>query len=386
MIDIALQTEHALELARTYHPDDSVILKAAHEYSPEQFIRLFVTAHGMTPVGTWQTHTYAEFEDSRTGKNHFFLIPTPSKKSSKRPNIRMEEDRLWIDDLQTSIYPQSIPHTTPFWYFHYDPNKLDRPFHSMTLNLSPSCPEKCTLCAGAKTGRVNNGMDDTLAPEVVLKKIFAQYPAAASQLDSVAIVTGCFDHFDALTTHLKEVKTAVEKYCSPEIYRVLEHNVTEESRFDLVVRDLGYEVFVTLECFDQESRNIALNGKYGRKGRDSKEFIQILKNYSQYLEAHPELGKKLVRVTYLIGIDSLEVTESFFQQLAEINAGLKNVTVIPWLSIFTPYSAGMRLIQQKGFDLGFIFKAQALAKKYFGSEMMENESGGTVDGYARGLF
>lgn len=379
-------------LALRYHGEEPAILEAARAYSPEQFLRLFVTSHGMTPAGAWQTHTYARITDSHTGRDHFFLIPIPSHVGKKQPAPRLRPDlslrsgRLWLDGAPTPIRAQSIPHTTPFWYFHYNPNREHVPFESMTLNLSPSCLENCTLCAGAKTGRVNNGMEDTLSPKSILKRVFNQHPAGPKQLDSVAIVTGCFENFEALVGHLRDVRQAVESYCSPRTYRVLEHNVTNEPQFDIVVKELGYDVFITLECYDQHLRNIALNGKVGMKGRDSRQFMDIIRRYSAYLDARPELGKRFVHVTYLLGIDSLEVTEGFFRELAEMNAGLKTVKVVPWLSLFTPYTPAMRLIQQPQFGLKFIFDGMALAKKYFGGEILETESGGTADGYARGLF
>src|SRR5207248_2318436 len=83
-------------------------------------------------------------------------------------------------------------------------------------------------------------------------------PDAREQLDSVAVVTGCFQSFDALTEHLGSVRRAAEKHSAPTTFRVLEHNVTTEKEFEVVVGELGYDVFVTLECFDQELRNISL--------------------------------------------------------------------------------------------------------------------------------
>lgn len=382
-------------LANRYHADDAVVLAALAGYSPEQFLRLFLTSHGMPPAGIWQTHTYARITDSVTGKDHFFLIPIPYEPHERanvrglprpRPRIRFENGLLWVDEIPTAVRPQSIPHTTPFWYFHYNPNTEDRPYRSMTLNLKPECPERCVLCAGAKTGRVNNGMDDTLSPEAVMEKIVRQHPEAREQLDSIAIVTGCFQTFDALTTHLAEVRAAAEKVARPTTFRVLEHNVTTPEQFDVVVGKLGYDVFVTLECFDQELRNIALNGKVGRKGRDSRQFLELIRVYAEYLESHPELGKRLVRVTYLAGIDPLETTEYFFQQLAEINRGKQHAMVVPWMSVFTPYDKAMRVIQRPDFSLEFLIKAQQLAQKYFGADVCAAETGGTGHGYARGLF
>lgn len=373
-------------LANEYHQNDDIVLEAAEKLSPELFLRFFVTAHGMKPAGIWQTHTYARYTDSITNKDHFFLIPMPNEKKGKQPTIRFEDNFLKIDDLQASIYPQAIPHTTPFWYFHYDPNKEDKPYDSMTLNLSPSCLEKCVLCAGAKTGRVNNGMEDTLSAKSVIGRIFQQHPEAKQQLDSVTVVTGCFADFAELKTHLTDVRAAIDEYCSPSTYRVLEHNVVAPEQFQTVVGDLGYDVFVTLECFDQEIRNIALNGKVGRKGRDSQQFIQLLKNYANYLDARPELGRHLVRVTYLMGLDSLEVTEHLFRTIAEINSTLKHTTIVPWLSIFTTYNSAMRTIQRDNFGLKFLLDAKALCEKYFDTELLMNESGGTREGFARGFF
>ena len=373
-------------LAKQYYPNDLVVLKAAESFSPENFLRLFITAHGMKPVGTWQTHTYARYTDSKTLKDHFFLIPITQTRNDKQPSIQIENGFLTIDDIQTSIYPQSIPYTTPFWYFHYNPNHETVPYESMTLNLSPSCIERCVVCAGAKTGRVNNGMDSTLSAQSVVKRIFNQHPEAKQQLDSVAVVTGCFANFNELTSHLKDVRTAIDKHSSPSTYRVLEHNVVTEEQFEIVVGNLGYDVFITLECFDQTIRNIALNGKVGRKGRDSQEFLQIIYNYVNYLEAHSELGKRFVRVTYLMGLDSLATTESFFQQLYEINKTLKNTIIVPWLSIFTAYNEGMRAIQRDDFGLRFLLDSIALCKNYFDHDLLEHNSGGTSDGYARGLF
>lgn len=392
--EFSLTNAYCKTLAKRYHRGDAEILNAATNWAPEEFLRLFVTAHGMPPAGTWQTHTYARITNSRTGKDHFFLIPIPRFYGVKNllpqnknvPLINMQSGRVWIDGQSTPIRAQSIPHTTPFWYFHYNPNTENVPYQSMTLNLSPSCLENCTLCAGAKTGRVNNGMEDTLSPTPIFKRIFDQHPGALSQLDSVAVVTGCFENFNALSHHLRQVKNSVAQFCSPRTFRVLEHNVTNENEFDVVVKELGYDVFITLECFDQNLRNIALNGKVGLKGRDSRLYMDIIRRYSNYLEERPELGKRYVHVTYLLGIDSLQVTEDFFRELAEINRHLSKVKVVPWLSIFTPYTAAMRLIQQSSFGLRFIIDGIELAKKYFNVETLETESGGTADGYARGLF
>ncbi len=381
-----LEQESCIWLAKKYYANDLTVLKAAESYSPEHFLRLFITANGMKPVGTWQTHTYARYTDSQTNKDHFFLIPMPQTKSDIQPHIRFENGLLLIDHLQTNIYPQSIPHTTPFWYFHYNPNHEHIPYESMTLNLSPSCLEKCVLCAGAKTGRVNNGMDSTMSAHSVIARILQQHPQAQKQLDSVAVVTGCFPSFYELTSHLRDVRTAIDQHCSPSTYRVLEHNVVTEQQFDLVVGELGYDVFITLECFDQNIRNIALNGKVGRKGRNSQEFLTIINNYVNYLEAHPELNKRFVRVTYLMGLDDLSVTEQFFAQLAQINKKLKHTTILPWLSIFTAYNEGMRAIQHQDFNLKFIFNAMDICKKYFDPQLLVSHSGGTGDGYARGLF
>jgi hypothetical protein len=87
-----------------------------------------------------------------------------------------------------------------------------------------------------------------------------------------------------------------------------------------------------------------------------------------------------------MGIDSLEVSGYFFQQIAEINRGLRNVTVVPWLSIFTAYDQTMRVIQRPDFSLKFLLDAQNLCIKYFGEKLLAAESGSTADGYARGLF
>src|SRR5215813_13489690 len=56
--------EQCEALAKKYHPHDAVVRAAVDEYSPERFLRLFLTAHGMPPAGTWQTHTYARITDS----------------------------------------------------------------------------------------------------------------------------------------------------------------------------------------------------------------------------------------------------------------------------------------------------------------------------------
>ena len=112
----------------------------------------------------------------------------------------------------------------------------------------------------------------------------------------------------------------------------------------------------------------------------------MIQNYANYLDARPELGKHLVHVTYLIGIDSLETTEYLFSLMAEMNRKLKHTTIVPWLSVFTPYDETMRIIQNREFSLGFIIDAQFLAERYFGAALMERESGSTADGYARGLF
>jgi hypothetical protein len=378
--------EAVIALTLQYHANQPSVLKAAKHFSPEKFIRLFVTAHGMQPKGIWLTHTYARYTDSETGLDHFFLIPMPQGEVSNRPNIRFENGFLQIDNIETGISRQSIPHTTPFWYFHYNPNRENKLYYSMTLNLSPSCVEKCVLCAGAKTGRVNNGMDDTLSSQSTVNKIFKQHPEAAEQLDSVAIVTGCFSGFNEMCEHLKEVKETISKVASPKTFRVLEHNVVSEEQFDKVVGELGYDVFVTLECFDQEIRNIALNGKVGRKGRNSEEFITILRNYANYLDARPELGKHLVRVTYLMGLDSLATTEHFFQQIAAINKTLKHTSIVPWLSIFTAYNKAMKGLQQKDFGLEFLLQGMQLCEKYFDKDLLQTQSGGTSDGYARGFY
>jgi hypothetical protein len=383
---VNLGTAECIWLANQYHAEDEIVLIAANELSPEHFLRLFITAHGMTPTGIWQTHTYARYTDSVSGKDHFFLIPMSQNKHEKRPNIRFENGLLMIDHIQTAIYPQSIPHTTPFWYFHYDPNKEHQPYDSMTLNLSPACLEKCVLCAGAKTGRVNNGMDSTLSAETVVTRIFEQHQEAIKQLNSVAVVTGCFPSFNQLKQHLTDVRRNIDAYCKPSTYRVLEHNIVTEEQFDDIVGKLGYDIFVTLECYDQNLRNIALNGKVGHKGRDSKKFVELIKTYANYLDARPELGKHLVRVTYLMGLDSLDVTEYFFQQLAEINQSLKHTQIVPWLSIFTAYNDAMRTIQNKDFNLRFLLDGMKLTKKYFKPELLVNESGTTSDGYARGFF
>ena len=389
-LDSAFLQQACVRLAEKYHPDEPRVHQAATQLSAEQFLRLFLTAHGMRPVGNWQTHTYVRCTDSATLRDHFFLIPLPRASgpgdSSAAPNIRMIAGRVWIDALETPIVAQSIPHTTPFWYFHYDPNSEDRPYLSMTLNLKPACPEKCTLCAGAKTGRVNNGLEGTLAPHSTLDLVLEQHAEARTQLESVAVVTGCFDQFDDLVQHLREVRAAVSERASPRTYRVLEHNVSTPEQFQLVVGELGYEVFITLECYDPQSRFIALNGKGGRKGRDSRELIEAAKTYARYLDAHPQLGQRLVRITYLIGIDSLEVTEGLFSELARINGTLRHARIVPWLSVFTAYSPSMRLIQQRDFGLDFILRARELAEHYFGKELLEAESGGTVEGYARGLY
>lgn len=374
-------------LANRYHFHETRVLQAARELSPEAFMRLFLTFHGMQPQGRWQSHTYVRQTDSLTGKDHFFLIPISRTYHEEfSPRIRLENNKIWVDEYALDVVPQSIPHTTPFWYFHYNPNTEVTPFTSMTLNLSPSCNERCTLCAGAKTGRVNNGMDETLPTHSFVDGIFKQYPKAAEQLDNVAIVTGCFDDFNELSTHLRSIQTAVRKYTNPKTWCVLEHNIVSEADYDLVVGELGYDVYITLECFDQEMRNLALNGKVGRKGRDSREFIEMAKTYANYLDARPHLGKHLVRLTYLVGIDSLEVTQEFFRQLDEINKTLKHTKVIPWMSIFTPYNEAMKIIQRKDFSLSFLYQVMDMAEGYFGKELMHSESGGTDLGYARGLY
>jgi hypothetical protein len=284
------------------------------------------------------------------------------------------------------VHTQSIPHTTPFWYFHYNPNLIEKPYDSMTLNLKPACPERCLLCAGAKTGRVNNGTQGTLSVEGSIERIFRQHIGAHNQLDSVAIVTGCFQEFNALAGHLREVQTAIKKFSTAKTFRVLEHNITTFEQYEIIVGELGYDIFLTLECFDNERRKIALNGNVGRKGRDSRQFIDMMKVYAHFLELHPELNKKFVRVTYLIGIDSLEVTELLFSEMAKINAQLRNTKVVPWLSVFTAYDNSMKPIQHKDFSLQFLLDAQNLAKKYFSEGDLLSESGSTADGYARGLF
>jgi hypothetical protein len=93
-----------------------------------------------------------------------------------------------------------------------------------------------------------------------------------------------------------------------------------------------------------------------------------------------------VRVTYLVGIDSLETTESFFQELASINQTLKHASVIPWMSVFTPYDDHMRVLQQPSFSMKFLLGAQALARKYFPEQLLLEQSGSTGEGYARGFF
>jgi hypothetical protein len=229
-------------------------------------------------------------------------------------------------------------------------------------------------------------MNGTIDCGATFERIFAQHPEAPEQLDSVAVVTGCFDTFDALAGHLRDVRTSITKYASPRSFRVLEHNVCTPEQFEIVSGELGYEVFITLECFDQEKRKVALNGNVGRKGRDSRQFLEMIRTYAEFLDARRDPMNRLVRVTYLIGIDSLETVEDLFRQLAELNRSLDYAKVVPWLSVFTPYASSMRTIQHPDFSMTFLLEAMELATKYFGQDLIEAESGTTADGYARGLF
>src|SRR5262249_46286667 len=97
--------EHCEAPAKKYHPPHAVVRAAVDDYSPERFLRLFLTAHGMPPAGTWQTHTYARIADSTTGRDHFFLIPIPFELHERasagvralprpRPRIRFEDSLL----------------------------------------------------------------------------------------------------------------------------------------------------------------------------------------------------------------------------------------------------------------------------------------------------
>jgi len=362
--------EHSLWLSDRYCPHDEIVHHAAKNMSPHQFLRLFITAYGMLPTGTWQTHTYAQFHDSVSQKEHFFLIPMQKQQNDKQPRIQFKNGFLYIDDVPTNIKQQSIPHTSPFWYFHYSPNQNDKPYRAMTLNFSPSCLEKCVLCAGAKTGRVNNGMNKTLSAKDMLTTIFTKHPNAIAQLESVAIVTGCFNDFTELKDHLGDVRHAVHQFCQPKEFLVLEHNIETNEQLDIVIRELGYDIFITLECYDQNIRNIALNGKVGRKGRDSKVFLNMIKNYVDYLARHSALNKNLIRVTYLVGLDPLPVMEDYFKQLAALNKQYQNIQIVPWLSIFTSYNKGMSTIQNKSFNLVFILQAMALAEKYFSQHLL----------------
>ncbi len=377
-------------LGDRYHGDQPDLLKLVTDQSPEELLRLFVISHGMKPVGTWQTHTYSRFTDSVTGRDHFFLIPMPyrnrNRTTQERPNIEVIEKTIFIDGMRTPIRLQSIPYTTPFWYFHYNPNLEDRPYRSMALNLSPYCGEGCPICAGAMTGRVNSGQNFTLSPETVLEGIFEQHPKAHSQVEIVAVVTGCFADFNTLVTHLQEVKAAALKRCAAHTFRVLEHGIDTEERIELVVGELGYDIYVTLECYDPELRRIALNGKRGRKGRAREKFLELIKVYANYLDSHPRDKENFVRVTYLMGLDVLETSAEFFQELAMVNQGLRRTTVLPWVSIFTPYSDGMRKLQRSDFSLEFLLRAQKLCQEYFAPVLLAEKSGGTGQGYARGLF
>jgi hypothetical protein len=87
-----------------------------------------------------------------------------------------------------------------------------------------------------------------------------------------------------------------------------------------------------------------------------------------------------------MGLDSLAVTEQFFQKLAAINDTLQHTTILPWLSIFTPYNNAMRTLQRADFGLGFLLDGMALCQKYFDPQLLANDSGSTGEGYARGLF
>lgn len=382
---IITEKEICNRLIERYYHKNSRIQKSLETVSPAQFLRLFIITNGMQPVGQWLTHTYCRIFDDSTQKHHFFLIPK-NEDLENTASIRVQNDRLIIDEFETRVCLQKIPHTTPFWYFHYNPNTENTPYQSMTLNLSPSCLEKCVLCAGAKTGRVNNGMNGIFEPEIMASRIFNQHPEAVHQLDSVAVVTGCFENFNALESHLGNVKKSISHHAKPSTFRVLEHNVCSEAQFSSIVGELGYEIFLTLECFDQNIRNIALNGKVGRKGRNSEEYMEMLNNYVNYLEKHPEIVQPTVRVTYLAGLDSLETSMQFFDRLASINRGLTRTKIVPWTSIFTSYNKAMKSLQQKEFGLEYLLKMISLGNTCFGSDTMAQESGATSDGYARGLY
>ncbi len=380
------QNASTIILAKRYHQHEATVIDAAKKYSPCLFLRLFITYHGMPPIGTWQTHTYAKYYDDDDQQSHFFLIPMQNQKEKNHPHIRFVHDVLFIDEFKTNIVRQAIPHTTPFWYFHYYPNTEHSPFRSMTLNLSPQCLEKCVLCAGAKTGRVNNGLNQTLNELSMVNNIFQQYPNAIKELESVAVVTGCFNDYSSMAEHLFQVKKAINQFCTPATFRVLEHNIVTPQQFEHIIGELGYDIFITLECFDQKIRNIALNGKVGRKGRNSTEFLDIIESYATYLEHHPELAKHVVHVTYLMGLDSLKVTEELFAYLAKLNQNLKSTQILPWLSIFTTYNNAMRTLANANYNFSFLIASMELAKKYFDPLLLASQSGTTGEGYARGLF
>ena len=121
---------------------------------------------------------------------------------------------------------------------------------------------------------MNNGLEGSLATEHSFGKDLQSAPAGsrAAGFDKLAVVTGCFDQFDDLASHLRDVRQSVLKFASPSTFRVLEHNVTTEAQYEIVVGELGYDVFITLECFDQSMRKIALNGNVGRKGATAGNF------------------------------------------------------------------------------------------------------------------
>lgn len=380
-----LSQEDIYALIVKYHRHDQDAFALLDSLSPMQLLRLFLIYHGMTPQQVYPTHTYCLLLDPMTQRKHFFLVPRPRSGShAPRPAIHAANGHLVIDDLLTPITLQPLAPCSPYYYFHYDPNDdRDQRFRQVTLNLHPHCGQSCRICAGKETRRINQSSLVSVEPEQVFQEIEEKHPQAIEQLQVVAVVTGCFPTFKKLADHLSKVRAAASKRTRACVFRVLEHGVYQPAQLEHVVCHLGYDLFVTLETYDQRTRRRILGSK---KGREVQQLCELVQWYAELVAARRQDEGNIVRVTYVVGLEALSRTEAFFEKLSAINHAFGQTVVAPWVSIFCPYSERQRQLLHPDFSLSFLIKAQQLCKEYFDPKLMAKNSGSTAQGHARGLF
>lgn len=288
-----------------------------------------------------QNH-YFQTSAKRNESEYFFGLPVRPKSKHK---ISISDNNLFFDTEMVGKIEGLANDTCDTTY----PRR-----GGTVMNLNANSKSTCHGCAFCHTLKQTPKDREDVSTESALRNFIDKWLQKynindLSNLQQVAVVTGCFGSEQKTVDHLTMVRKVFADYGYHNEIFYFGSEIRSDAAFEKLKREVDpFAMCISVECFTNRERML----------RDIKRDL-TMEEIARMLKKSKELGFK-TNFSYILGLEPISTLKKGFEELLPL------IDRFPVINVFQPHTDGQEILRNKdAWSIDYYMQARETLEKIF---------------------